>query len=630
MLKKYLTAFDTEALYNAFKISKDYITPNVSLVREIREILFNKSVEIPVFKINGVTYTDKVITLAAGGTYELTGIHEGQIIIDANTIKPTTWTNIRLNGATIISDESYGILYDCPQTANAGYQGLSVTLEKDSQNFVICTKENATTDDATYASIDSWKDLNVQGVGYLAVYNNIGHGLRSETLNVAGPHIYVDVEHDGIHGKNVNVLDGMFYIQKAKDGFGTTDNGCINIFGGEFEFINVTQDQFDSAKQGVCTVPDITAANIVSIENAFTEGTVTAYPTKADYEAGENGVVITPVLADIKSGTYHNADSEGNAVENATYAGNLIFVYDDPEEQIFSGLAYIIDKQYNVVEVTGKITASILRPLTAITVDEPTFSKKGKLNGGYDNNFDIYLNNAVIVTSIDSPSIANLPDAGRVKITAVKDTINAVINTTSTGTLDLDAIKSENNIIVEAKNGAVLYVTSAGGDGIDGGDTKITDSKGAIVITKCAERGIKGTYTVIGPNADIPSGIINPYTDPADTTNYNTFDGVLIVKGNAVGKTIGLADETSEVTAKASGYADVYGRNGKHTKGKVLFTDAELKGVAIIGSIGARDSIDLGNAKNLYYKEILLDAIHPVTPVVEQYKAVPYNETPIV
>ena len=115
MLKKYLTAFDTEALYNAFKISEDYITPNVSLVREIKELVFNKSVEIPVFKINGVTYTDKVITLAAGGTYELTGIHEGQIIIDAKTVKPTTWTNIRLNGATIISDESYGILYDCPR-----------------------------------------------------------------------------------------------------------------------------------------------------------------------------------------------------------------------------------------------------------------------------------------------------------------------------------------------------------------------------------------------------------------------------------------------------------------------------------------------------------------------------------
>ena len=81
--------------------------------------------------------------------------------------------------------------------------------------------------DETHASIDSCKDLTVQGVGYLAVYNNIGHGLRSETLNVAGAHVYTDVEHDGIHGKTVNVFDGVFYFQKANDAFGTTETGQL-------------------------------------------------------------------------------------------------------------------------------------------------------------------------------------------------------------------------------------------------------------------------------------------------------------------------------------------------------------------------------------------------------------------
>jgi hypothetical protein len=217
MIKKYLTAFDTEALYNAFKISKDYITPNVSFVRGIRQFYFNKGVNANIFTINGVRYTDKIITLAAGGTYELVGVHEGQIVIDATSVKPEAWTTIILNNATIISDDAYGILYNCPESNNKGYQGLYVTLTKDSQNFVVCNKETTVEGDKTYASIDSWKDLTVQGVGYLAVYNNIGHGLRGETMNVAGPHIYIDTVHDGVHGENVNILDGVFYVQAAKD-----------------------------------------------------------------------------------------------------------------------------------------------------------------------------------------------------------------------------------------------------------------------------------------------------------------------------------------------------------------------------------------------------------------------------
>ena len=55
MIKKYLTAFDSEALYNAFKISEDYITPNVSLIRTFKQLYFNKAVET-----NGISLPSKI------------------------------------------------------------------------------------------------------------------------------------------------------------------------------------------------------------------------------------------------------------------------------------------------------------------------------------------------------------------------------------------------------------------------------------------------------------------------------------------------------------------------------------------------------------------------------------------
>ena len=637
MLKKYLTAFETDALYNAFKVSEGYITPNVSLVRELQKIYFNKYVEQPVLRINGVKYTDKVITLAAGGTYELTGIHEGQIIIDAISVKPDAWTTIILKDVSIISDEAYGILYNCPQSSNKGYQGLTVTVAKDSQNFVVCNKETTVEGDETYASIDSWKDLTVQGVGYLAVYNNIGHGLRGETLNVAGTHVYTDVEHDGIHGKTVNIFDGVFYFQKAKDAFGTTETGKLHIFGGSFDFINVTQDHFDSkstTKLGIYNVPGELPTNMVALEDYYTEGTVIAYPTEEDYKAKTNGVQLNPAFTEINSGWFYNADENENVVGSSTPAGYTTWVWDDPAETLFKApLAYIVNEGYTTIEVTGKITYPIVRPADAIEIVNPTFSKKGKLNGGYDNNFNVYLNGAVIVTDNDCPSIANLPDAGRVKVIAVKETVNAVINKyNGEGTADHDAIKSENNLPIEVKNEAILYVTSVLGDGVDGGETTFTDSKGTFIASGCGERGVKGNAVVIGPSAQIDASVITSYITDPTSADYTTFDGIFVAKGNVTkeGNVVGNADTSSEEAAKASGYADVYGRNGKCSKGVFGTTNAELKGIAIIGSLTAYNNVDTGNANNLHVNQILKAAANPIETVAEAYKAVPYGGNPIV
>ena len=381
-----------------------------------------------------------------------------------------------------------------------------------------------------------------------------------------------------------------------------------------------------------------------SLENYYAEGTVIAYQTEEGYKnKTEVGTQLSPVITEINSGWFYNADENENVVASTTAAGHLVWQWDDPTETLFQApLAYIVPAEYTTIEVTGKITYPIVRPLDAIEITNPTFSKKGKLNGGYDNKFNVYLNGAVIVTDNDCPSIANLPDAGRVKVIAVKETVNAVINKyNGEGTADHDAIKSENNLPIEVKNEAILYVTSVLGDGVDGGETTFTDSKGTFIVSNCGERGVKGNVVVIGPSAQIDASVITSYVTDPTSTDYTTFDGIFIAKNNVKAPhEIGYPVATTEdPDKKTTGYADVFARNGKASKGVFGTSNAELKGVAIIGSIGAAGTqsapfaIDCGSADRLYVNQILhngLVYINEITTVEEAYVAVPYEGNPIV
>jgi len=65
-------------------------------------------------------------------------------------------------------------------------------------------------------------------------------------------------------------------------------------------------------------------------------------------------------------------------------------------------------------------------------------------------------------------------------------------------------------------------------------------------------------------------------------------------------------DGTSEVTVKATGYADIFARQGKKvTKGVFGTRDAQLNGPLIVGSIGATIGCDFDNARMLYYDRLI-------------------------
>ena len=546
------------------------------------------------------------VTLIPGKSYEIRGTLIGKIIIDATNLTPTQlqnlkYTNILLNGVQIVSDDNYGIMYEIPEEGT-GYKGVSITIEKNTFNSIHCTKVEEIGENQPGA-IYSMNNLEIQGAGYLAIQNTGGHGIRGKETTLTNVHLWNNSIHDGVHGKNITIIGGTYYFESCNDAFGTSENGRILYFDGEIRYNTINGQLLDSKQYGAyfneelltaSELENCTGMHLISkavfnvlvgrtneegtpISEGMTDGKVIGYSTKTDALNGENGHIIG--ISQIPA-TQSNSNSTAERGYEITY------------------------------------------PFVAITgfIDAPLHFSDTHFGGTTSNplpDAQIYLRDAYIKTSYNYNSIYyDAKDKGRVKIKAENNTLNIIENTYYNSNYDFDgaenydsdAIKSENNVTIEANNGSILYITSKGSDGIDGGDIKITDSKGAIIIANCGMRGIKGNAVVIGPTATITQSVITDYnTDPNavdinDNSIYTSFDGICYVKNNCnyfnVSEPQGANDSS---TRKNTGFADIYCRNGKATKGMFGTTDNELKGYLITDSIGYVVKGDFGNAKHFYY-----------------------------
>lgn len=636
---------------------------------KINELVYayNNLIPQPVTKsslyVNEVFHEETgILTLSSGTSYTLRGKYYGQIVFDAETSKPTTDTIVRLQGLTVISDNNYAIKYKTP-AENTGYKDLIITLEKDSQNFVICNKTEAAASDQPGA-IYSMNNLRVQGVGYLACYNKGGHGIRGSEVLIAGPHIYFDVEHDGVHGKKVAIDDGYFYFNKAVDGFGTGENGHIEWYHGTIDNdSDFSGEMFDSNQTGI-RMENTGYSGLSTFVSTLSTGTAVGYTTEADYKADTNGqplIVENDVLLPATgfTGIYENVgesvsqtasvtddfdktisnvwcfDSIGSSVLSTgriTYNGSTTT---QATFNVYCGVVEGADNDLSIGLSSSNVALEDLFEIFSENEDahpdkfaghyvtlsdgssDPTgyFNVQSRVSATYDyvqyirlvglqsHKLDVPADFAVSSSSDLDITLANTyvpgiyfePESDRIKIKAAKDTINAIVNESS----HEDAVKSENNISIEVSNNGHLYIKGAE-DGLDGGDVKITDTKGSLIITGCGARGIKGNAIVIGPDAVITKSVITSYITDTTSADYKDLQGVVVVKGNVSNPT--LIDPTSETTAQSTGFADIYARQGKKvTKGDFGTTNNELKGVLIAGSIYGTIRVDLGNANNLYY-----------------------------
>ena len=535
----------------------------------------------------------ELINLSYGNTHTLSGTLRGKIIIEvpANTT-PDDYTTLILNGVTIVSDDNFAIEYKVPENAK-NQKGLNVIIEKNSFNRIVCLKTEENTDDQPGA-IYSMNNLNIYGAGYLAIQNKGGHGIRGKETTLSNLHLWSDTTHDGVHGKNISIIGGTYYFGKCNDAFGTADNdnpesGHILYYDGDLRYHTLNGQLLDSKKIGIyfnggllneqdllkCTNMNLLTQESFNlyVGNAANDtGNIIAYANKEDYKSLENGTILN--LQEI--------------TETITYGEGVSAITMD---------AYVI--RYPYIQINGYLD----KPIYFTPEIFGTNNASVKLNGAYLTH-DAHLHTMLYGAS-----------SGNIHIFSVQDTLNIIENTYVDANkiqLECDAVKSENNIEIESKGGSTLFVTSVSTDGIDGGEVRITDSKGTIIISGCGQRGIKGNAIVIGPNAIISkSSITGYYTNPSDEAHYTTFDGLIYVKNNCQVCIACNLTGTTDSEHNESGFADIFGRNGKSaSKGVFGTTNNELKGYLITGSIGAILRLDLGNANHLYYNETYTSENH--------------------
>lgn len=548
------------------------------------------------------TYSnDGKISLDPQKKYTISGTLIGYIEIDTTNKVINDNTEIILNDVKILTEDSNNsIIYKIPKGAKQ-QKALIITLARNSKNYMYCSNE-ADIDENQPGVIYSMNNLTIQGAGYLAVQNNGGHGLRGDEFILGGPHIWVSASHDAIHASNLYIIGGVYYIEKGNDGIGTSDDGRVMYYDGTIITTNnIASDIIDSKLPGLyfkdnlinssikSRCPNMKLLNEQNFKSIFgSSSIVKGYQTKNDLVSGVNGTDIS-------------ADS--NNIYNITYP--------------FINISGYINGSFNFI-------------------DDTIFGRNK------DADATVYLFNAYISNSTNNPNFYFGPELdkvlGKLKIICVQDTINILENiydnhddSSEATAYEGDCIKSENNIGIEIKNGSSLYISSLKSDGIDGGEVKINDSKGSIIICNCGQRGIKGNAIVIGPDAVITSSVIESYVTNTQSSEYKTFDGVCYVKNNCVefNKGIIYGSDKDGLERKTSGFADIYCRNGKGTKGVFGTTNNELKGSIITGTIGAVVNIDMGNANNFYYNEIIEADTTVQNPVPSSGIPIIINEVPV-
>lgn len=552
---------------------------------------------------------DGVITLDPQKSYTLNGSLKGSILIDVSALsKVNNDTELIFDNVTILSDTNNAITYKLASNQKAA-KSLKVTLLANTENYIYCTEEAENTEDQIGA-IYSMNNLFVQGAGYLALKTKSGHGFKADDINLCGSHIWIDAPHDGIHGRDIHIIGGVYSINNCNDAIGTSTSGRVMLYDGNIITNNIVENIIDSKNKGLYFSEDLLTEEQLSNCNNMLLLNEENY--KLIYGDNVGKIEVLPGQPDFEQGI----NDSGEEVQLDTTTGKYII----SDEKGNKG-KYIV--------VSGYINKPI------------EFSGYGQRQG---DSVTLYLYNAFIdthhntSTGSELQSIYYADSDSNIKLMAVQDTVNIiknnyVSNSDDASTFDSDCVKSENNIEVELKNNSYLYISSLYSDGIDGEEVKITDSKGSLIVSRCGQRGIKGDAIVIGPNANIEKGKIDCIID--DTNDkYSTFDGICYIKNNCK---IYMPEIVNSTNVKNSGFADIYCRNGKATKGNFSTTNTELNGVLIIGSIGAVGTIIMGYAKKFYYNEVIeIDADAQYTPIPNKgtptivNEVEPTNETKLI
>ena len=178
----------------------------------------------------GVSVSDGLVAITAGGDYLLTGSFSGSVVVD---VEESEKVQLILSDAAIESEGQSAIVV-------LSADKVFLTLAENSENTVSASGELAALGEVNAdGAIFSKCDLTINGTGRVRVDCETGHGIVSkDDLRIASGTLTVTAAKQGLSGKDsVRIADGTITITAGTDAIHSenaddAEKGVITILGG--------------------------------------------------------------------------------------------------------------------------------------------------------------------------------------------------------------------------------------------------------------------------------------------------------------------------------------------------------------------------------------------------------------
>ena len=276
-----IAAVTTEADHATYGKAEDYDT---SIPSDAVTITGNG--EIVDISGAGAKTDGGAVTITKGGTYVLSGVFNGQILIDAGKEE---LVHLVLAGAQMTCTDSaaiYGVQSD--KIVITLQDGTANQIE-DGETYVYETAE----EEEPNAAIFSKDDLTINGTGSLIVQGNYEDaiGTKDDLLIVSGNY-QIDAVEDGVQGKDsLTILNGTFIITAGNDALKAsndtdTDKGWVLIDNGTYT-ISAGDDAIHAETE--LTIHD-GIIDIVACQEGIEGQTVTVNDGMISVKASDDGI----------------------------------------------------------------------------------------------------------------------------------------------------------------------------------------------------------------------------------------------------------------------------------------------------------------------------------------------------
>ena len=226
------------------------------------------------------------VTITKGGTYVLSGVFNGQILIDADK---EALVHLVLAGAQMTCTDSAAIYGAQSDKIVITLQDGTVNQIEDGETYVYETAE----EEEPNAAIFSKDDLTINGTGSLIVQGNYEDaiGTKDDLLIVSGNY-QIDAVEDGVQGKDsLTILNGTFIITAGNDALKAsndtdTDKGWVLIDNGTYT-ISAGDDAIHAETE--LTIHD-GIIDIVACQEGIEGQTVTVNDGMISVKASDDGI----------------------------------------------------------------------------------------------------------------------------------------------------------------------------------------------------------------------------------------------------------------------------------------------------------------------------------------------------